>query len=158
MLNLLILCTGNSCRSILAEALFNQLGKQRIQAYSAGSHPTGIVNSNALAILKRHGLATANYSSQSWDEFANYPIDIVITVCDEAAGELCPTYFKQAVKIHWGLADPAKVKGTEKEIEIAFENTYRALEIRINQMLALPLEDLTDQELTILLNTIGEIK
>jgi len=156
MLNVIVLCTGNSCRSILGEALFNQLGKGRIQAYSAGSFPTGKVNDHALATLERHGLSTAGYRSQSWDDFTEQPIDIAITVCDNAAGEVCPAYLNSAVKVHWGLPDPAHVTGSEAQIIAAFENTYAALEKRITAMLALPLDDLTDAELTVLLAQIGE--
>lgn len=155
MLNVLVLCTGNSCRSVLGEALFNDLGKNRIQAYSAGSFPIGKINVNALATLQRHGLNTEGYKSQSWDEFAYHNIDIAITVCDNAAGEVCPTYLNSAVRVHWGLPDPAHVEGTEPKIIAAFESTYLALEKRIKEMLALPLEDLTDNELKILLNDIG---
>jgi arsenate reductase len=156
MLNVLVLCTGNSCRSILGEALFNHLGKGKVQAFSAGSHPLGKVNANALATLQRHGLKTEGYQSQSWDEFANQPIDIAITVCDNAAGEICPAYLNSAVRVHWGLPDPAHVSGTEAEIQAAFESTYAALEKRIKEMLALPLEDLTDAELSSLLNQIAQ--
>lgn len=155
MLNVLVLCTGNSCRSVLGEALFNHLGKGRIQAYSAGSHPLGRININALATLARHGLPTEGYKSQSWDEFVDHRIDIAITVCDNAAGEVCPVYLNSAIRAHWGLPDPAHVEGTEAEVIAAFENTYSALEKRIKEMLALPLEDLTDNELKILLNDIG---
>lgn len=154
MLNILVLCTGNSCRSVLGEALFNHLGKGRIQAYSAGSFPTGKVNANALATLQRHGLSTEGYCSQSWDEFAEHDIDIAVTVCDNAAGEVCPAYLNAAVRVHWGLPDPAHVTGTEVQIQAAFESTYSELEKRIKEMLALPLEDLTDTELGILLNQI----
>lgn len=156
MLNVIVLCTGNSCRSILGEALFNQLGKGRIQACSAGSFPTGKVNAHALATLQRHGLTTEGYRSQSWDDFAEQTIDIAITVCDNAAGEVCPVYLNSAVKVHWGLPDPAHVTGSEAQIVAAFENTYAALEKRITAMLELPLEDLTDAELAILLAQIGE--
>lgn len=156
MLTVLVLCTGNSCRSILAEALFHQLGKGRVRAFSAGSFPTGQVNANALATLQRHGLSTDGYRSQSWHEFADQAIDMAITVCDNAAGEVCPAYLGSAVKVHWGLPDPAHVSGSAADIEAAFENTYAALEKRIRAMLALPLDDLTDGELRILLNQIGE--
>lgn len=103
MLKVLILCTGNSCRSVLGEALINHLGGDRFQAYSAGSHPTGKVNSNALATLARHGISTEGFSSQSWDEFDDQDIDIAITVCDSAAGEVCPVYLNYVVRAHWGL-------------------------------------------------------
>jgi arsenate reductase len=157
MLNVLVLCTGNSCRSVLGEALLNHIGKGRIQAYSAGSHPLGRINTNALATLARHGLSTEGYKSQSWDEFADHNIDIAITVCDNAAGEVCPVYLNSAVRAHWGLPDPAHVEGTEAEVIAAFESTYSSLEKRIKEMLALPLEDLTDNELKILLNDIGKM-
>jgi len=156
MKNVLVLCTGNSCRSVLGEALFNHLGTGRIKAFSAGSNPVGTVNPNALATLADHGLPTDGYSSQSWDEFADYKIDIVITVCDNAAGETCPVYLNDAIRAHWGLADPAHVTGTEEQINSAFENTYTALEARIKKMLQLPLEDLTDQQLLNKLNEIGK--
>ena len=157
MKTVLVLCTGNSCRSVLGEALFNHLGAGRIKAYSAGSFPVGKVNPNALATLATHGLPTDGYSSQSWDEYADKKIDIVITVCDNAAGETCPVYLNQAIRAHWGLADPAHVSGTEEEIKAAFENTYAALETRIKKMLELPLGDITDEELIKQLNNIGKI-
>jgi arsenate reductase len=155
MLNILVLCTGNSCRSILGEALFNDLGKGRIQAYSAGSHPTGKVNPNALATLKRHEIPTGEFSSQSWDEFSIKEIDIAITVCDQAAGEVCPVYLNSTVRGHWGLPDPAHVTGGQDVIEAAFEATYAALEKRINQLLALPIETMSRAELAEALNRIG---
>ncbi|MEQ1621757.1 MAG: arsenate reductase ArsC [Methylococcales bacterium] len=154
-INILILCTGNSCRSILGEALINHLGKGRFRAFSAGSHPTGQVNANALATLARHGLATDGYSSKSWDVFTEGQIDIMISVCDSAAGESCPVYLGKAVRGHWGLPDPAHVSGSAEVIEAAFEATYQALKKRIAQLLALPVESLSKQELTEALNKIG---
>lgn len=156
MLNVLILCTGNSCRSVLGEALINHLGKGRLQAFSAGSRPVGKVNANALATLQRNGLPTEGYTSQSWDEFADAGIDIAITVCDQAAGEVCPVYLQSTTRAHWGLPDPAHISGTDAEIEAAFQATYDALERRIQAMLALPLESLPAHELSDLLNTIGK--
>lgn len=154
-LNVLVLCTGNSCRSILGEALINHLGQGRLRAFSAGSHPVGKVNENALATLARHGLPTEGYRSQSWDDFEDAKIDILITVCDSAAGETCPVYLGTAVRGHWGLPDPAHVKGTPEEIEAAFEATYTALEKRIHRLLALPVETMSAQELAAALNRIG---
>lgn len=154
-MNVLVLCTGNSCRSILGEALINHLGAGRLRAYSAGSHPVGKVNPNALAALARHGLPTEGYSSQSWDEFEDMPIDILITVCDSAAGESCPVYLGRAVKAHWGLPDPAHVQGSPEVIEAAFESTYTALEKRIQRLLALPIEKMSKSELGEALNRIG---
>jgi arsenate reductase len=154
-LNILVLCTGNSCRSILGEALLNHLGAGRFQAYSAGSHPIGRINTHALATLARHGLPTEGYRSQSWDEFEDANIDILISVCDSAAGETCPVYLGQAVRGHWGLPDPAHVQGSAEEIEAAFEATYAALEQRIQRLLALPIETLSRSELADTLNQIG---
>lgn len=154
-LTVLVLCTGNSCRSVLGEALINHLGLGRLRALSAGSHPTGKINPHALATLARHGLPTAGYRSQSWDEFEGEPIDWVITVCDSAAGETCPAYLGKAVRGHWGLPDPAHVVGTAEEIEAAFEATYTALEKRINALLALPFEGFSAEELAAHLNRIG---
>lgn len=155
MLNILVVCTGNSCRSVLGEALLNHLGQGRITAFSAGSHPIGQVNSDALATLQRHGLATDRYKSQSWHEFSEQAIDIVITVCDNAGGEVCPGYLNTATRGHWGLNDPSHVKGTESELISAFEETYRALERRIQKMLALPLESMPSDQLSQELNKLG---
>lgn len=157
MLNVLILCTGNSCRSVLGEALITHLGKGRLKAFSAGSKPIGRINVNALATLQRNGLPTEGYRSQSWDEFAEAGIDIAITVCDQAAGEVCPVYLNSTTRAHWGLSDPAHLEGTESEIQAAFQATYDALERRINAMLALPIEDMTSAELTAKLNEIGKM-
>jgi arsenate reductase len=156
MRNVLILCTGNSCRSILGEALFNQLGAGRVQAYSAGSHPTGRVNSNALATLARHGLPTAGYASKSWNELEGTPMDIVITVCDSAAGEVCPAYLGQAIRGHWGLPDPAHVSGAQAEIDAAFEATYTALEKRVRAFLSLPLKSMRDAEIAAALHRVHQ--
>ncbi len=155
MLKVLILCTGNSCRSVLGEALINHLGGDRFQAFSAGSHPAGKVNANALATLARHGISTEGFSSQSWDEFDDKGIDIAITVCDNAAGEACPVYLNDVIRAHWGLPDPAHVTGSPEVIEEAFETTYAALEKRIHQLLALPVETMSKPELTEALNKIG---
>lgn len=157
MYTVLVLCTGNSCRSILGEALINDMGQGRFKALSAGSHPVGRVNPNALATLDAHGLVTDGYSSQSWDEFEGQAIDIVITVCDNAAGETCPVYLNKAIRAHWGLLDPAHVTGTKDEIKAAFENTYQALVRRIKKMLALPIDKLSSQELEAALNEIGRM-
>ena len=154
-LNILVLCTGNSCRSVLGEALFNHLSRGRFKAFSAGSHPIGRINTGALATLARHGLPTEGYISQSWDEFEDADIDIMISVCDSAAGEACPAYLGKAVRGHWGLSDPGHVKGTEEEIIAAFEATYATLEKRIHQLLALPVESMSRQELSEALNKIG---
>ncbi|MFZ2172183.1 MAG: arsenate reductase ArsC, partial [Methylococcaceae bacterium] len=145
MLNILVICTGNSCRSIIGEALFNHLGQGRVKAFSAGSQPLGRLNAGAVALLQRHGISTEGFSSKSWEAFENQAIDIAITVCDNAAGEICPLYLRPVPKAHWGLSDPGHVKGADEEVKAAFEATYRAMERRINLMLALPLEDMSSE-------------
>lgn len=154
-LKVLILCTGNSCRSILAEALFNHLGQGRATALSAGSNPTGTVHPKSLALLKAKGISTAGFRSKSWDEFAAMPLDIVITVCDSAAGEACPLFPGAPVKAHWGVPDPAHATGTEAEIMAAFESAYKTLEARVNAFLRLP-PGLDKRALAAQLRTIGE--
>ena len=157
MLNIFIICTGNSCRSVLAEALFNHLGQGRLNAFSAGSHPVGKINDAALATLKRHGLPTEGYQSQSWEDFEEIPMDFVITVCDNAAGETCPVYLTQAVRAHWGVSDPGHVEGTDEEKTTAFEQTFATLKLRVEKMLELPLETLHKDKLTAELNAIGQL-
>ncbi len=157
MLNVFVICTGNSCRSVMGEALFNELGKNRIQAFSAGSHPIGRINDGALATLKRHNLPTEGYQSQSWEDFKDQPMDFVITVCDNAAGETCPAYLTEAVHAHWGVSDPGHVEGTEEEKIAAFEETFRLLTLRVTKMLALELEKISPEELSTELNNIGKL-
>jgi len=156
MINVFVICTGNSCRSVLGEALFNHFGSGRIQAFSAGSHPKGRIKPKTLATLQRHGLPTQALKSQSWDEFADQPMDIVITVCDNVASETCPVYLNNAIRVHWGLAEPNHFENTESEIVAALEKTYWILKQRINKMLALPLESMSPEELTNKLNSITE--
>ena len=138
-LNILFLCTGNSCRSIIGEGLANHLGQDQLHAISAGSHPTGQVNPGALAVLSRHGIEMANPQSQSMDDLQGEPVDLVISVCDAAAGEACPLWLGSAARLHWGLPDPAHVTGSEATIQAAFELTYRQLEQRLQALLALDL-------------------
>ena len=144
---MLFLCTGNSCRSIIAEALANHLGAGKLQAFSAGSFPTGKVNENALAVLARHGVPVDAPSSQSWHEYEDVPLDIAVTVCDAAAGESCPLWMGDTVKAHWGVADPAHVEGTDEVIARAFERTFAEMKARVNAMLELPLDRMNDIEL-----------
>jgi arsenate reductase len=157
MFTVFVICTGNSCRSVMGEALFNHFGRGRIKAFSAGSHPLGKINQDALTTLARHGLPTEGYTSQSWDEFADQPMDIVITVCDSAAGEACPLYLTNAVRAHWGVPDPSHVNGTDTEKLDAFEQTFAMLDLRVKKMLTLPLETLSPDELTRELNAIGQL-
>jgi arsenate reductase len=139
--NILFLCTGNSCRSILGEATFNALAPTGLHAMSAGSQPTGEVHPRSLALLRRKGIATDGLHSKSWENLPATP-DIVITVCASAAGETCPAYLGPVLRAHWGVADPAKATGTEMEIEASFEQAYRILRARIEAFLALPLAEL----------------
>jgi arsenate reductase len=154
-LKILILCTGNSCRSILGEALFNHLGQGRITAFSAGSKPTGQVHPKSLALLQSNGISTDGFRSKSWDEFTGKPVDVVITVCDSAAGESCPVFFGAPVKAHWGVPDPAHATGSDAEIMAAFEGAYKTLKARVEAFLRLPAA-LPKEELSKHLRTIGE--
>jgi len=140
-MNVLFLCTGNSCRSILGEATFNHLAPPGWKALSAGSQPTGKVHPRSLALLAREGIATEGYYSKSWDALPLTP-DIVITVCGSAAGEICPAYLGPVLRAHWGVEDPAHVTGTEEEIDAAFMHAYRVLRTRIEAFFALPLAEL----------------
>lgn len=159
--NVLFLCTGNSCRSIIAEAIMNRLGGGRFRAYSAGSFPTGQVNPNALALLKKFNHPTAEFRSKSWDEFSRDgnpdapELDFVFTVCDDAAGEVCPYWPGQPMTAHWGLPDPARATGTDAEIGLAFADTYRMLNNRISIFLNLPLTKLDRMSLQRRLDDIG---
>lgn len=142
-MNVLFLCTGNSCRSILAEATFNHLAPRGWRAMSAGSQPTGQVHPRALALLARVGIPAEGYASKSWDTLPVTP-DIVITVCASAAGETCPAYLGPVLRSHWGVEDPAHATGTDAEIDAAFDRAYRILRTRIEAFFALPLDDLAD--------------
>ncbi|MFN4240791.1 MAG: arsenate reductase ArsC [Erythrobacter cryptus] len=136
----LVLCTGNSARSILGEALFNHLGQGRVRAFSAGSRPKGAPHPGALRLLARRGIDPTSFRSKSWDEFSRPgapAIDLAITVCGNAAGEECPVFLGSPLKAHWGLPDPADVTGTEAEVDAAFEETWRLLEMRVRAFLAL---------------------
>lgn len=157
MLNVFLICTGNSCRSVMGEALINHLGKGRLQTFSAGSHPIGKINTGALATLKRHNLPTEGYQSQSWEDFEDTTMDIVITVCDNAHNEACPVYLTKAVRAHWGVSDPAHVEGSDAEKTAVFEQVFATLKLRVNKMLELPLETLPKDELTAKLNKIGQL-
>lgn len=138
-MNVLFLCTGNSCRSLISEALFNHLAPAGWRALSAGSQPTGKLNERALALLQRKGIPTEGYYSKSWDDLPVTP-DIVVTVCASAAGETCPAYLGPVLRTHWGVEDPSHVNGTDEEIAAAFERAYAILRARIEAFLALPLD------------------
>lgn len=142
-MNVLFLCTGNSCRSILAEATFNHLAPAGWKALSAGSKPTGQVHPRSLELLAREGISAEGCHSKSWDKLPSAP-EIVITVCSNAAGETCPAYLGRAVRSHWGVEDPAHATGTAAEIDAAFLAAYRTLRARIEAFLALPLAEIGD--------------
>ena len=157
-MNILFLCTGNSCRSILAEATFNHLAPAGWKAMSAGSQPTGKVHPRALALLAREGIATDGLRSKSRENVPLVP-DVVITVCSNAAGETCPAYFGQGVRAYWGVDDPAHATGSDEEIEAAFTTAYRILRHRIEAFIALPLAQLEHDrsQLKVELDRIGTL-
>jgi len=157
-MNVLFLCTGNSARSIMAEAYLNVAGKGRFVAYSAGSHPTGKVNPFALELIEKNRISGAGMRSKSWDEFARPgapKLDFVITVCDHAAGEACPVWPGQPISAHWGIADPAAVGGSEQDKRRAFLRAFTELSTRINLFLSLPLDKLDRLVLQKRLDDIG---
>jgi arsenate reductase len=156
--NVLFLCTGNSARSILAEAYLNSAGQGRFSAHSAGSHPAGTVNPYALELLEKNRLPTAGLRSKNWDEFAGAgapKLDLIFTVCDNAAGETCPVWPGQPITAHWGVPDPAAVQGTDAEKRKAFLRAFTELSARINLLLALPLDKLDRLVLQKKLDDIG---
>ena len=140
-MNVLFLCTGNSCRSILGEATFNHLAPAGWRGMSAGSKPTGQVHPRSLALLAREGIATEGYFSKSWEDLPQVP-DIVISVCGNAANETCPAYLGPVLRTHWGVEDPAHATGSDAEIDAAFMTAYRILRARIEAFFALPLAEL----------------
>lgn len=157
--NVLFLCTGNSARSILAEAILSRLGAGKFNAFSAGSQPKGEVHPHALRLLERFNYKIGNFRSKSWDEFAapGAPaLDFVFTVCDNAAGEMCPVWPGQPMTAHWGVADPAAATGTDSEIAAAFIDAYSRLNNRIGIFVALPFEGLDRLSLQSRLDQIGK--
>ena len=156
--NVLFLCTGNSARSIMAEAILNRDGKGRFRAYSAGSQPRGEVNPAALAMLRNAHFDVTGFRSKSWDEFAKpgAPVmDFVFTVCDDAAGETCPFWPGQPMTAHWGVPDPAKATGSDAEVALAFADAYRMLNNRIGVFVSLPIAKLDRLSLQTHLRNIG---
>jgi arsenate reductase len=156
--NVLFLCTGNSARSIIAEAILNRAGRGHFKAFSAGSHPKGTVNPRALDLLRKFNYDVATLRSKSWAEFAKPgapDLDFVFTVCDNAAGESCPLWPGQPITAHWGIPDPAAAEGSEAEIALAFKDAYRMLNRRIDLLLALPIQKLDRLVLTTRLKEIG---
>lgn len=159
--NVLFLCTGNSARSILAEAILNSLGKSRFRAFSAGSHPKGEVNRFAIELLQRQGFDVSSLRSKSWDEFAapGAPhLDFVFTVCDNAAGEACPIWPGQPMTAHWGIEDPATVEGSDEEKRRAFSTALRLLQNRISLFTGLPFSKLDEMAIKRKLDEIGRLR
>jgi len=157
--NVLFLCTGNSARSIMAEVMLNTMGAPRFRAFSAGSHPTGKVNPFANELLRKNRLPTEGLRSKSWDEFAQPgapELDFVFTVCDSAAGEVCPIWPGQPISAHWGVEDPAAVEGDDETKRKAFFHAYNRLQNRIQLFLSLPLAKLDRVALTQRLKEIGK--
>jgi protein-tyrosine-phosphatase len=157
--NVLILCTGNSARSLIAEALINQWGRGQFRGFSAGSHPKGAVHPIALELLQRMNLSIEGLRSKSWDEFAvpgAAPLDFVFTVCDNAAGEVCPYWPGQPMTAHWGAPDPAAVVGSDKEKWLAFREAFRTLDNRIKIFSSLPIATLDRIKLQESLDAIGK--
>jgi arsenate reductase (thioredoxin) len=159
--HVLFLCTGNSARSILAEAILNKLGAGKFVSYSAGSHPKGLVHTETIRLLKGLGYDTTELRSKSWREFAKPgapPLDFVFTVCDDAAGETCPVWPGQPMTAHWGIPDPAKASGSAPEIALAFKEAYRMLFRRIGIFTTLPLRSLDQLSLQNKLREIGRLQ
>lgn len=145
-MKILYICTHNRCRSILSEAITNHLAQGKIQAFSAGSHPVGEVHPLSLKYLQEKGILTEGLKSQSWNEFETDQPDIVVTVCDSAANEVCPVWFGNTIKVHWGLRDPSKLKGSDTEIHEAFFAVMQTIEQRVQKLLALDMEGLSKTE------------
>lgn len=154
-MKILYICTHNRCRSILSEAITNSLAAENIEAKSAGSQPAGEVHPLSLKYLTQAGFSTEGLSSQSWDQFEDYHPDLVITVCDSAAGESCPAYFGKSLKVHWGLSDPSKVEGSEAEIEDAFKTCIQEITERVEQLKKIAQQNLDSTNLKHSLAAIG---
>jgi len=154
-MKILYICTHNRCRSILSEAITNTLAGDLIEARSAGSQPSGVVHPLSIKYLAQTGHTTAGLKSQSWDDFADFQPDLVITVCDSAAGESCPIYFGKSLKVHWGLNDPSKIVGSDKEIEEAFLAAITEITARVEALKKIAAKQLTATSLKTALSTLG---
>ena len=154
-LKMLYICTHNRCRSILSEALTNALAGDVIDAKSAGSQPAGVVHPLSLKYLEQSGYSTAGLQSQSWDDFEDFAPDIVVTVCDSAAGEACPLYFGNSVKVHWGLSDPSKIQGDEVQIEKAFLACIEEISQRVEALKIIAQQNLDKDDLITALAKVG---
>jgi len=156
-MNILFLCTANSCRSILAEAVFNHLAPVSMRAVSAGSNPCGWVHPQSLKALARAGIELTGLYSKSQEVHAQLQPDLVITLCDNAANEPCPVYFDQAFKAHWGLADPAAQQGSEEEVNVVFDQAVQVIRARVERFLQLPFANLQPEQLQQELRRIGQL-
>lgn len=156
-MKILFLCTANSCRSILSEAIFNDMAPEGFKAYSAGSQPKGEVHPLSLETLNRAGIATDGLFSKSTDSHQSLGPDVVITVCDKAAGESCPVFFGPATKAHWGLADPSELEGSAELIDAAFDHTVEIIRTRVRAFLSLPFERMSAEQLKAELSLIGTL-
>lgn len=155
MMKILFICTHNRCRSILSESISNKIGAGEIEARSAGSQPVGEVHPLSLKYLNQAGYPTEGLRSQSWDEFEDFAADLIVTVCDAAAGEPCPVYFGDSLKVHWGLTDPSKVEGSDAEKEQAFLSCIEEIARRAEQIKVLASQDLDKNALRAALNAMG---
>jgi arsenate reductase len=159
--SVLVLCTGNSARSILGEAALARFGAGRVRAYSAGSKPKGAPHPGALRLLARQGIDPSHYHSKSWNMFTGPDapqIDLAITVCGNAANEACPVFAGAPMKAHWGLPDPADIEGSEEQVDAAFDETWNAIRARVEAFLALPFEDMSPADFSSRLTEIGTMK
>jgi arsenate reductase len=156
-MKLLFICTHNRCRSVLAEAVTNFYGKGILTAKSAGSQPAGEVHPLSLRFLKERGIPIDGLCSQSWDEHESWQPDVVITVCDSAAGETCPVWFGKSTRVHWGLADPSSLNGSDDEVSNAFHETIQTLRVRIQKLIEVGVQKASGDELSKIFNTIEKL-
>lgn len=156
-MKILFICTHNACRSVLGEVIARTLGKGRLETASAGSAPRGVVHPLTLKYLSKHGYSTDGVNSQSWDELSDFEPDVVITVCDSAAGEACPVWMGNTLKVHWGLPDPSKGHSSEEEEAEAFAHVINVLEKRINTLLGKDFEQMDADQLKAELQQLGEL-
>ena len=154
-MKILFICTHNRCRSILSEAIFNQVGKSNIEARSVGSHPAGEVHPATVKHLQKAGYNTEGLKSESWDDYEDFEPDVVVTVCDSAAGETCPVYFGKTLKVHWGLADPSKIQDSEAAQSEGFKHVISEIEARAKAVNQFALANLDGDALRVALNKLG---
>ena len=156
-MKILFICTHNRCRSILSEAITNQLAEGRIVARSAGSQPAGAVHPLSITYLLENNFSVAGLESQSWNEFSEFNPDLIVTVCDRAASEVCPVWFGDSTQMHWGLEDPSKIEGSEQEIAAGFQSTIDEISLRVQALLALDFEILDEISLKRAMQQLGAV-